>query len=83
MGYPADSENLHVRERWHGISADLLQADITVDRAEGLQIPYVRTPRYRQCASGLMKGQPCVARQHRDTGNGLNLTPLRMQQRGQ
>jgi hypothetical protein len=75
MGYPADSERLHVQERWHRLSADLLQVEISVDGVDSLQMPYTRTQRYRRRASGLMKEQLCVASKNRDNGSGLNLTP--------
>jgi hypothetical protein len=73
MGYPPDSENLHLRERWHRISAERLEPDIRVDRAGGLMTTCVRRPLYRQPAIGLRKGQRCVASQQRDTANGPNL----------
>ena len=83
IGYPADSETLHVQERWHRISADLLQVDIRVDGVAALKMPYTRTQRYRRRASGLMREQLCVASKNRDTGKGLNLVPPPPQQRSQ
>jgi hypothetical protein len=83
MGFPADSERMHVLERWHRINADLLEVSITVDGVDSLQRPYMRVQRYRRRASGLMKEQLCVASKNRDSGHGLNLTPPPAQQRGQ
>jgi len=81
IGYPADSETMHVQERWHRVSADLLQVDITVDGVDALKLPFTRTQRYKRRASGLMKEQLCVASKNRDTGSGLNLAPPPPQKR--
>ncbi|MGA3158041.1 MAG: hypothetical protein ABSE43_10765 [Steroidobacteraceae bacterium] len=83
IGYPADSETMHVQERWHKLSPELLQVDITVDGVEALKMPFTRTQRYKRRASGLMKEQLCVASKNRDTGSGLNLAPPPPQKRSQ
>jgi len=81
IGYPADSQSMHVQERWHQVSADLLQLDISVDGVATLTKPYTRTQRYKRRASGVMKEQLCVASKNRDTGSGLNLAPPPPQKR--
>lgn len=81
IGYPADSETMHIQERWHRISPELLQVDISVDGVDSLTMPFTRTQRYKRRASGLMKEGLCVASKNRDTGSGLNLVPPPPQKR--
>jgi len=81
IGYPADSDSMHVQERWQLLSPQLLQVEITVDGVATLKMPFTRTQRYKRRASGLMKEQLCVASRNRDTGSGLNLAPPPPQRR--
>jgi hypothetical protein len=81
IGYPADSDTMHIQERWQLLSPELLQVEIRLDGVATLKMPFTRTQRYQRRASGLMKEQLCVASKNRDTGSGLNLAPPPPQKR--